>query len=407
MVIIQASKFYFLKGGAERYMLELSDWLESQGHEVVPFAMQHPENMQTAYAQYFPSFVQTERAKIRPGSLRTFVRLFYSIEARRNMAHLIEDADPDICHIHNIYSQISPSILDALKERGIPVVMTVHDQHLISPQYNVWVESFGKDYSKVGIIRGTLSRFHKHSYLASFAQVASYKFQRARRVYEKNVDLFLPPSQYLKDRMIAGGFPKEKIRVVPHGIDPDIVEPRFDSDGYVLFVGRLSEEKGAETVIRIAGMLPDISFKIVGRGPEEARLHALGHAHDNIEFLGFKVGDELKDLYRGAKAVLLPSRVHENFPLTALESMAAGTPVIASNVGGIPEVVEDRVSGFLVPPADLHAWVEAVMRIAYDDRLATQLAREARLAIETTFHVNRNREGVLRAYEEVTRQQAK
>ncbi len=398
MKIIQANKFYMMRGGAERYMFDLSAWLESQGHEVIPFAMQHPDNLPTPYAVYFPRFVQTQHVRLRLSSLRTIGRMFYSFEARRKMASLIADTQPDICHVHNIYTQLSPSILDALGEKHVPVIMTVHDHHLISPQYNIWAEGCGPDYRNIGIIRGTLSRFHKHSYAASFAQVASYKFHRWLRIYERNVSLFLAPSAYLKHQLIAGGFPREKIRVVHHGIDPSVVEPKYDGGDYFLFVGRLSEEKGVELIIRLAKMIPDISFKIVGRGPEEARLHAMGHGLSNVEFLGFKVGDELKDLYRNAKAVLLPSRVHEVFPLTILEAMAAGKPVIASNVGGIPEVVEDRHTGFLVAPTDLQGWVEAVLRLAYDDELCLRLAKQARYSIETTFNIRRNFESVLQAY---------
>jgi glycosyltransferase involved in cell wall biosynthesis len=114
------------------------------------------------------------------------------------------------------------------------------------------------------------------------------------------------------------------------------------------------------------------------------------------------MGDELRELYRGAMAVMLPSRVHEVFPLITLEAMAAGKPVIGSNVGGVPEVVEDRRTGFLVKPADLHGWVEAVMRLAYDDELRVRMSREARLAVEQTFHVDRHYDRIRSIYEEVT-----
>ena len=192
--------------------------------------MQHPENITTNYSQYFPSYVATERVKFGLGALRTVGRMFYSIEARRDMATLLAREAPDLCHLHNIYTQLSPSILYALKEKQIPTIMTVHDHHLISPQYNVWADGCGEDFSQVGIVKGTLSRFHKHSHAASFAQVSAYKFHRAFKMYEKNIDLFITPSEYLKRRMVAGGFPASKIRVNHYGIDPEVVKPRFDHD---------------------------------------------------------------------------------------------------------------------------------------------------------------------------------
>lgn len=400
MTIIQANKFYFLKGGAERYLFDLTQYLESHGNTVVPFAMRHPDNLPTPYETYFPSYVRTERVGFGLNALRTVGRMLYSVEARRDMAWLIAHAHPDLAHVHNIYTQLSPSILQALSEKRIPVVMTVHDHHLISPQYNIWAPLCGPDYRNVGIVRGTLARFHKHSYAASFMQVLTYKLHRALRIYEKNVNIFIAPSEYMQRMLIAGGFPKEKIRVNHYGIQAESFTPRFDHDGYFLFVGRLSEEKGVEMVLRLAKLLPDLKFEIVGTGPEEEKLHRMGHALHNVEFVGFKNGDALHEAYRGAIGVLVPSRVQEVFPLTILEAMAFGKPVVASAVGGVPEVVEDRVTGFLAHPTDMRAWVEAVMRLAYDDAHRMRMAREARLKTETTFHVRHHWERLLRIYNE-------
>lgn len=401
MKIIQANKFYTLKGGAERYMLELSDWLETQGHTTIPFAMQHPDNRETPYSDRFVSFVQTEPVRSNPWqAARTVGRMFYSLEARRKLATLIAQEKPDLAHIHNIYTQISPSILDTLKDQRVPVVMTVHDHHLISPQYNIWATGCGEDYRNVGILKGTLARYHKNSAVASFIQTAVYKFHRWLRIYEKNVDLFVCPSQYMKRQLIVCGFPQEKIRVNHYGIDPHSIEPRYDHDNYFLFVGRLSEEKGIETIVRAAKLIPDILFKIVGRGPEMERLHRLADELANVEFLGFRTGGELANLYRGAMAALLPSRVHENFPLTILESMTAGKPVIASHVGGVSEIVDDRVNGLLVNPVDLNGWVEAITRLAYDEELRLSMARAARLTIERRFELGNHYSRLMAIYQE-------
>jgi glycosyltransferase involved in cell wall biosynthesis len=400
MKIIQANKFYFLRGGAERYLLDLSAWLASQGHEVIPFAMQHPDNLETPYAGYFPSFVPTEKVRFNLVGLKTFGRMFYSFEARRKMADLVSSVRPDLAHVHNIYTQLSPSCLDALSASRVPVVMTVHDHHLISPQYNVWAAGCGPSAPR-GLLSATLSRFHKNSYAASFAQVASYKYHFNRGSYRNRVDIFLTPSDYLRRKMIAAGFPEEKINVNHYGADPSGVEPAYGHNGYALYVGRLSEEKGVETVVQIAKQLPDIAFKIVGTGPEEDHLHSLAHGISNIEFVGFRSGDALTEMYRGAFCVLLPSRVHEVFPQVTLEAMVLGKPVIGSNVGGMPEVVEDGVTGLLVQPIDLHGWVEALMRLTYDEDRRLEMARASRLAVETTFHIKKHYARLMQAYEDV------
>jgi glycosyltransferase involved in cell wall biosynthesis len=326
--------------------------------------------------------------------------MVYSIEARRNMATLIAEQQPDICHIHNIYTQLSPSILHALAEKRIPTVMTVHDHHLVSPQYNIWAPDCGPDYSRAGILRGTLSRFHKNSYAASFVQVATHRFHRLLRIYEKNVRLFICPSEYMRRRLIAGGFPEDRIRVNAYGMDPEVAKPEFEHEGYFLFVGRLSEEKGVDMVVRLAQSLPELQFKVVGTGPEEERLHRLAHGHDNIAFVGFKAGEDLARMYRGALAVLVPSTVNENFPLTCLEAMAYGKPIVASNAGGIPEVVEDCITGFLVPPTDIRAWIEAVLRLAYDEDGRKRMAHAARLSVETTFHIKHHWDRLMKTYDE-------
>ena len=169
---------------------------------------------------------------------------------------------------------------------------------------------------------------------------------------------------------------------------------------YAHFVGRLSEEKGIETIISLAKILPDITFKIVGRGPEMEKLHRAGDKCKNIEFVGFRMGKELKTLYEGATVVLIPSRVHEVFPLITLEAMSIGKPVIGSKVGGMPEIIEDGVNGFLVSPLDLHGWTESLMRIFYDDDLQKQLSHGARETIEKRFSLDEHHRKLMSFYNE-------
>lgn len=401
MTLIQANKYYFLRGGAERYMLDISSWLASRGHAVVPFAMRHPDNLPTPYERFFPSEVATERASLGWEGLRTAGRMLYSFEARRNLSSLIVETRPRLLHAHNVYTQLSPSIFDTCRVLRVPVAMTVHDHHLVSPQYNLWAPGCGENHQDVGIVRGAFSRFHKGSFAASFLQVAAYKFHRWLKIYERGVDLFICPSEYLARQLKAGGYDPKKIRVNPYGIDPSGIKPEYGHKGYVLYVGRLSEEKGVETLIEAARQLPDVEFRIVGTGPDEARLHSLGHGLRNVTFVGFRDGETLQDEYRGALAVAVPSRVNEVFPLVVLEAMAAGKPVVASNVGGVPEVVTDRHTGLLADPLDLSAWVESIRRLALDEDFRRSLARNARLAAETTFHVRHHRERLLKAYQEV------
>ncbi|KKU34218.1 MAG: hypothetical protein UX57_C0001G0014 [Candidatus Uhrbacteria bacterium GW2011_GWE2_46_68] len=403
MKMIMANKFYYLRGGAERYLLDVSKRLEAQGHEIIPFAMKDVQNLETPYERFFVSQVETQRTRFDWQGLRTFGRMLYSFEAKKKMNALIKEVQPDFCHIHNIYGQISPSILDALQKNKIPVVMTVHDHHLVSPAYNVWAQGCGSQDIPRGVVRATFSRFHKDSLVASFAQVLAFRLHEMMGIYKHKVDLFLCPSVYMRSRLIATGFAAEKIRVLHNPVETERILPSYQHRGYFLFVGRLSPEKGGATILRLARFLPNIHFKIVGSGPEQEKLEQKGRGLSNVEFLGFRIGDALQELYHGAIAVLIPSRVQDNFPFTALEAHASGKPVIGSEVGGMGEIVQDRVTGFLVKPLDLHGWSEAVMRLWYDDDLQQQMSKAAREWVEKRFTIRAHDEQLMRLYEEVRR----
>ena len=191
---------------------------------MIPFSMQHPDNLETPFQKYFPSFVQTGRVTKNWQGVRTLSRMVYSLEARRKMATLITDTKPDIAHIHNIYSQLSPSILDTLRDQKIPTVMTVHDHHLISPQYNIWAHGCGKDYRDVGVVRGTLSRFHKDSVMASFAQTAAYRFHRWLKI--TNAWSICSCVRRSMKRQLVREVSRRKIRV-NYSIDPHVFTPHL------------------------------------------------------------------------------------------------------------------------------------------------------------------------------------
>ncbi len=398
MTVLQINKFYYPRWGADRYFFDLSHWLRDAGHAVVPFAMQHPDNLPTPYSRYFPSFVQTER--VSPGweGMRTLGRMAYSLEARRNLAHLIHDTQPDVAHVHNIYTQLSPSILHTLHAQRVPVVMTVHDHHLVSPQYDRPAEGAATDVKGMGVWEAARTKFHKGSFAASAVQAGIFALHRRLGLYERFVHLFLCPSEYLANELRTAGFPPEKIRVVPFGIDPSAIRPEYGHKGYVLFVGRLMPVKGVETLIAAARLLPHLPFRIVGSGPQEASLRRQAEGLSNVSFAGYRSGAALDEEYAGALAVAVPSRMRETFGLVALESMARGKPVVASDAGALPEVVAGGHTGLLVPPLDPSAWAAALDRLSKDEPLRASLGRQARAETEGRFHARHHWPQVLEAY---------
>jgi len=403
MNIIEANKHYYQRSGADRYIFGLTDLLESHGHNVIPFAMQHRENRSTPWSKYFPPYVQTRQPKLSLDGLKTFKRMIYSREAKCNMAALIRDARPDLAHIHNIYTQLSPSILDALSAAKVPTVMTVHDYHLVAPNYSLWAHGKIEDWSQPGLVRSTLSKFHKNSYAASFAQSLMFKLHRQWKIYQKNIDHFIPPSEFVRQRMIESGFEADKITTIPHFIDLSGVEPKKEEDdeGYVLFVGRFVEEKGAEVLIRAMSELPDVPCKLLGAGPDEGRLRDWAAGHGNIEFLGWQKGGVPWDLYRKARVVVVPSIWYEVFGLVALEAMAVGTPVIASEIGGLTEVVDDGQTGRLVPPGDVQALKMAIEDMMDNKKHALELGRAGRTKVETEYSPELHYEQIIKVFQSV------
>ena len=347
--------------------------------------MEHPENLKTPWSKYFVSPVETSRVTHALGGLRTFGRMLYSFEARDKMRRLIAEAKPDIAHVHNIYTQISPSILDALQEAHIPAVMTVHDYHLVSPNYMLWKDGRHANLRGWGITRATLSRFHKHSYAASFAQTLSFKLHRALRLYDRGISKFLCPSEFVAREMIAAGYPENKVQVLPHFIDASKIEPSQGGDGSVLFVGRFVEEKGVRFVLDLAKKMSNTKFILAGDGPlgEEVRARARGLL--NVEVTGWLGREALALAYARASVVIVPSLWQEVFGLVALEAMAHGKVVLVSDRGGLPEVIEDGVSGIVLPSGNVQFWKGAIERALANPKKIQDLGKTARKRVETIY----------------------
>ena len=318
------------------------------------------------------------------------------------MRDLIRETHPDVAHVHNIYSQISPSVLDVLHQVKIPIVMTVHDYHLIMPNYMYWSKGKMQDLSQKSLAALTLSKFHKDSYAASFAQGLAFKFHRARHSYDYAVKQFIFPSTFVMNEHLRHGFGKNRSIVVPMFTELLKEPAQFQDKGYILYYGRLVEEKGVHVLLKAMEAMPGVPCKIVGTGPEEGFLHIQGDRMPNVTFEGYQSGEALWDLVRGARAVVVPSLFPETFGLVAIEAMALGKPVIASDVGALSEIIVDRHTGFLVPQRDVHALREAIMRLAEDPVLATQFGRSGRARCERDYGVETHYEKILKVYESVT-----
>jgi len=363
-------------------MFNLSRLLEERGHEVVHFAMRHPDNLPSPYADYFVGEMDFPALLERPtpsAALRVLGRSIYSGEARRKISLLIEDTKPDIAHIHNIHAHITTSILAPLERAGIPIVWTLHDYKLVCPN---------SDLLSGGEIceRCIPNRFHhillrrckKGSLGASAVAMLVALYDRLTRVPSR-VDRFIAPSRFLERKMVEGGIDREKIEWLPNFVYAGEHDAGPEGD-YYLYIGRLSREKGIDVLIRAAARLGRGRLLILGDGPERETLERLAAESGavGIEFLGRRPASEVKAILGAARFVVLPSRWYENLPFSIMEALAAGKPVVASDIGGVPEMVDDGVNGFLVPPDDEGALADKIAALLADPALRAEMGSMGR-----------------------------
>lgn len=404
MRVVFANKYHFLKGGAERYLFELAALLERHGHTVIPFAMRDRRDFETEWRRYFVSPVRTEKASWSLQGLKTAGRIIWSGEARRKFSALCEAARPDLVHVHNIYHQISPSILPEAKRRGLPVVLTAHDYKLISPNYSLFHDGAVCEPPKGNWAWGAVRhRCVRGSTAASLLCATEYALHRLLGAYQKNIDRIIAPSRFMAAILADYGLPAEKIVHIPHFIGAAAWQPRYEGD-YALFVGRLVPEKGVETLIRAAAMAHEVPVRIVGDGPDGARLKSLAEklGASNVEFRGLKSGADLVAEYAGARFVVIPSVWYEVFGLVALEAYAAGKPVVASQIGGLAELVRPGETGVPVSAGDAAGLAEVMSGLWADLERCAKMGRAGRAWVEQDFSPEKHYERIFGLYRELT-----
>ena len=373
--------------------------------------------------------------------------MMWSLEAARKFEDVLKRFHPDIVHVHNIYHHLSPSILSVAKRRRVPIVMTVHDWHLINPNYSLY--DHGAICERQGLA-ALLHRCIKNSFSASFADVVEHAAHRLLRVYDRNVSRYLVPTEFVKNKLLEYGMDAGKIDVVKLPIVPSpaptgVGAPsplgrgrayRFPSprgrgqgegygDGYVLFAGRLAEEKGIYLLLEIAKQLPEIQFKIAGDGPELENVKCKMENEKllNVELLGFVENERLQELIAGARLVVVPSLWYEPSPLSVLEAMAAGKVVVASRIGGIPDLIEDGRTGFLIPTnyepiANIRAnnvrmfvspvrqfvvpWIDTIKKVYYDEALLASVGASAQDHVRRIHDPEIHYDRMMKIYREVS-----
>lgn len=390
MKILLVNKFNFLRGGADKYFLELAQSLEQEGHTVIKFCMSHPHNLFDKNEKYFVSYVDKQQAGIL-NKLRYVGRILYSFEARKKFEALLKAEQPDLIHLHNIYHQISPSILPIAKKYKIPVVMHLHDYKLISPNYNLF--SRGKiDTSAVGghYYRCFLNKTFNNSYIQSFlVTIEMYFHHTILKIFEKNISGYIAPSQFMKEMVVQTGIPEKKVFHIPYfvaGIEND--RPNFIPGEKFLFFGRISEEKGIDVLLQALALVPSATLDIIGEGQAKKYLQELAHqlgVGDRVIFKGALFTDDLKQAIREARAVIVPSRWYEVFGLVNIEAAALGKLVIASDIAGIKEAVLPDVSAWLFTAGNSVELSQLLEKAMADSQVVRKAGEQGRKYVVTHF----------------------
>ncbi|MGV8079851.1 MAG: glycosyltransferase family 4 protein [Syntrophales bacterium] len=409
MNILFLNNYHYIRGGAERVFFGEMDMMKRRGHAVAGFARRHSLDIPSEYDHFFPPDIRTDRIGLSWETVRTATEMFYSLRAKDGLRKLIEEFRPDIAHVHNMHGRLTASVLNLLAENAIPVVMTLHDYKLACPNYQFTARHRICEACKGGrYYKAVLNRCHKNSCLASAAiAVESYLNDRLIK-HGNNIECFLSPSRFLKQKLIVFGWPENQIKFVPNFLNLPDFHPDYTPGGYFLYLGRLSNEKGIRTLIQAFSKMQNGNAKllVVGDGPVRKELEDRADNNQRIHFAGYLEGDSLLEATRNSLAVVVPSEWYENAPISILEAFACGKPVIGAAIGGIPEMVEEGVNGFLFESGNCNSLRIALDRFAGMDAAEIEtMGRAAREKAKREYGAESHYRNLMEIYENVRKGQ--
>jgi glycosyltransferase involved in cell wall biosynthesis len=381
MRIIYCNKYNFAFSGTESYLFEVMDLMRTRGHATALFSMADPRGEPTPYDQQFVPLInlksdgQSALQKVKMAG-----HVIYSLDAKRRIRRMIADFKPDVAHVRNIYHHLSPSILWELKAQKIPVIYHVNDFKMLCPSYNLVAHGQACERCKGGKFWHVVTEgCYAGSRSSALVLAAEAYAHRWLKTYQRCVDLFLAPSQFVKDKLVESGFDEHKINVLPHFQKlPERSIPILKPDAPILYFGRLSPEKGVGDLLQAMQQLPAIQLQIAGDGPQREELERLSQNLNlrNVEFAGHRKGTGLDQLIAAARFTIFPSHAYETMGKSILESYAWKRPVIASDLGSRRELVKDGLTGLLFPVGNVQKLAEAISLLARHPELAAKMGNE-------------------------------
>ena len=380
MRILFCHNYYRIRGGEDVSFEADVQMLRDYGHEVITLTRDNAELSNSNH-------------------LRTTRQLFWNREVEREADELIRTHRPDVLHCNNLFPQISPSIYRAANRAGVPVVQAVRNYRYFCSagtfyrNGQVCTDCLGKSVAYPAVLHGC----YRDSRPASALVMAMHAYHRSAKTWSKRVSTFFTPSESAKEICVAAGFPASQIEVKTNFVHPDH-GPGPGDGGFALFIGRLTQEKGTQTIREAWTELnPPLPLKIVGEG-EIKGLTEPEHATPNVELLGRQPMEVVLDLLGRATCLIFPSRWYETFGRTIAEAYSRGTPVISSDLGVMQEHVEHGETGLLFPPGDAEQLVQQVQRLVDDPDNTRKMREKARRRFEERFTRQRSYDQLIDIY---------
>jgi len=406
MKVLFINNFFASYGGAESTMYDQASILKENGHEVFFFATNKKpyfeENYE--YSHFFPEYTDY-RSLTKFDTLKYLLKPFCNSEAKNKLNAYLDEIKPDIVHCHNIYYHLSSSVIEPCKKRNIPVVMSLNDPRLMCPSGTLMYKNKTYCHKELclsgNIFHCLLNKCKDNNLKASFIATAENLYNKITGYYNL-IDIFLCPSHAMRNLAVNSEINPDKLFVLNSFIKESFlnITPQYRDNGYFLYIGRLSKEKGINYLIEAISKLPDIKLHIVGKGSEEKKLMELCSELNaaNVSFKGFLSDKEVEQEYKNCIATILPCNWFETFGLTVVESFAYGKPVIASKIGAIPELVENNLNGIVFQPGNVEELTSAINKLYTERKLAVEMGKRNREKAVKLYSIDTHYKNLINIY---------
>lgn len=389
MKILQIHNYYKNKGGECAVVHAEKKLLEQHGNTVIQFVEDSADIGNYSLVKKATSLLQIP----------------YNVSIRSQLLAMIRENRPDVAHVHNVFPLVTPSIYHALKQYNIPVVQTIHNFRMLCPNGLFFTQGqICESCTTNGFIAAVKKKCMHDSYVISGLYSSALWFAWKTGNFPYNINRYIVFNNFTAKRLVTGGVPHDRIIIGKNFIDSFVEEPS-NKEQYVLYIGRLSREKGIETLLNAFPSHRTLALKIAGTGPmqEDIEKYVENNPSKKIELLGFVRGPIKENLLQKAICSIVPSECYENAPLSIIESFASATPVIASRIGGLPEMIEDGKTGLLFPPGDVSGLANAILLLADNPAIASSMATDALNYAKAHYTPEQHYQHLLKSYSEASR----